>query len=171
MRAIATLMIFVAALLAAPMAAEGAAPAAGAPSAGVQVTLFWAEGCPHCQRAIRFLRALEQEDPRISVRYLEISADEFNREAFFAVANKMGADRVSVPFAVIGERLIIGYVDATTTGAELRAQARECLERSCPERNTCAPRGVSPTCLCRSAMKRCSPASRPRWTRIGLTPA
>jgi glutaredoxin len=137
MRALATLLTLltlVAAMLAAPMPVDAAPPASGGPVPGVQVYLFWAEGCPHCQRAIKFLRSVQEEDPRIGVRYLEITADEFNREALFAVANKMGADRVSVPLAVIGERLTIGYLDDATTGAELRAQARACLERACADR-------------------------------------
>jgi glutaredoxin len=136
MRAIAKLLILLAvsALAAAMLAAPAAAPAAGGPAPGVQIYVFWTEGCPHCQRAIKFLRRLQEEDARIGVQYLEITTDAFNREALFAVANKMGADRVSVPFVVIGERLTIGYLDDASTGAELREQARACLERGCPDR-------------------------------------
>jgi len=134
MRALATLLTLLTLVAGMPAAAVAAAasPSSG-PAPGVQITLFWAEGCPHCQRAIKFLRKLSEEDARIGVRYLEITTDEFNRKALFVVANKLGADRVSVPFAVIGERLTIGYLDDATTGAELREQARACLERGCPD--------------------------------------
>lgn len=111
-----------------------AMPAAAGAVPGAMIYVFWAEGCPHCQRAMKFLRSLEEQEPRIRVRYLEITGDEFNREALFTLANDMQADRVSVPFMVIGERPTIGYLDDATTGAELRAQARACLERGCPDR-------------------------------------
>ena len=48
---------------------------AAQPSARVDLYLFWAIGCPHCEREIEFLKRLEAEEPRLQAHYLEISRD------------------------------------------------------------------------------------------------
>ena len=133
MRPVATLLICAATVLAAVGLASHTSPTFAA-AAEARIYLFWAEGCPHCQRAIGFLQRLHEEDPRIGVRYLEVTRVGANRDALIAAAKALGADDISVPFVVIGERVTVGYLDDASTGAELRAQARACLEVRCPDR-------------------------------------
>ena len=47
----------------------------------VDVYLFWAIGCPHCEREIAFLKRVEAVEPRVRVHYLEITRDAPNRRA------------------------------------------------------------------------------------------
>ena len=46
---------------------------AAQPSARVDLYLFWAIGCPHCEREIDFLKRLEAEEPRLRVRHFKAS--------------------------------------------------------------------------------------------------
>jgi thiol-disulfide isomerase/thioredoxin len=65
-------------------------------SVKVNLYVFWAESCPHCHRALRFLDALEQELSWLEVRPLEVSAPE-NLAAYSALAEQLGADARYVP--------------------------------------------------------------------------
>jgi len=37
------------------------------PAERLDVYLFWATGCPHCEREIEFLKRLETEEPRLRI--------------------------------------------------------------------------------------------------------
>jgi thiol-disulfide isomerase/thioredoxin len=117
--------------LAAPLArAADSAPA-------VDVYLFWALGCPHCERAMTFLERLEKEEPRLRVHRLEVTRDARSRAAFLQLADRHRVTDPGVPFIVIGDRVVEGYLDDVSTGAELRSIARECLASDCQD--TVAP--------------------------------
>lgn len=127
-------VILLAALLLA-LAAPLARAADSAPA--LDIYLFWALGCPHCERAMTFLERMELEEPRLRVHRLEITRDARNREAFLRLADRHRASDPGVPFIVIGDRVVEGYLDDASTGAELRSVARECLATEC--RDTVAP--------------------------------
>jgi thiol-disulfide isomerase/thioredoxin len=130
-RGVAILLIALLLALAAPLArAADSAPA-------LDVYLFWALGCPHCERAMTFLERLEKEEPRLRVHRLEITRDARNRAAFLRLADRHRVMDPGVPFVVIGDRVVEGYLDDASTGAELRSVARECLASGC--RDTVAP--------------------------------
>lgn len=103
----------------------------------VDVYLFWALGCPHCERAAAFLGRLEQAEPRVRVHHLEITREAPNREAFLRLVERHRVTDPGVPFVVIGDRVVEGYADDDSTGAELRAIVRDCLASACPD--TVAP--------------------------------
>lgn len=119
-----------------------AAPAQ--PREQVELTLFWAEGCPHCEREIDFLKGLEAGEPRLRVRYLEVSRDAANRTAFAAAVRKLALDEPSVPLTLVGEAALVGYATDETSGAELRRLIDLCLAGRCPDASrTAAPQEVS----------------------------
>jgi hypothetical protein len=114
-----------------------ASAARGQLSYPVTVTLFWGEGCPHCEREIAFLRRLESQESRLTVRYLEVTGDAHHREVFRAVGARLPPDQLGVPLTVIGTRVLAGYATDATTGAEIRALIATCIERGCED--TVAP--------------------------------
>jgi hypothetical protein len=114
-----------------------AVPAVAEPQEGVDAYLFWAIGCPHCERATAFLERLEKEDGRIRLHRLEITRDARNREAFLRILERHGVTDPAVPLVVIGGRIVEGYLDDASTGAELRALANRCLASGCAD--TVAP--------------------------------
>ena len=107
--------------------------AAAQPQERVELYLFWAQGCPHCEREIEFLKRLEAGEPRLRAHYLEVSRDAANRRAFAAVVERIALEDPAVPLTVVGEAAIVGYASDATTGAELRRLVASCLARGCPD--------------------------------------
>ena len=121
------------ALLAALFFALSAVTAAAQPSGRVDLYLFWAIGCPHCEREIEFLKRLEAEEPRLRVHYLEVSRDAANQKAFTAVVEKFVPDDPAVPLTLVGDAAMVGYGTDETSGAGLRRRIAYCLASGCPD--------------------------------------
>jgi hypothetical protein len=106
--------------------------AAGAqPQARADAYLFWGIGCPHCERALDFLKRLEAEEPRLRVHYLEVTGDAANRRAFAAVVEKIALEEPAVPLTLVGDAAMVGYASDETSGAELRRMIGKCLASGC----------------------------------------
>lgn len=99
----------------------------------VQVYLFWAAGCPHCDREIEFLKGVEAGDPRVRVHYLEVSRDAGSRQAFKAVAEQLALEELSVPLTLVGNVPMAGYLTDDSSGVELRRRIDYCLASGCPD--------------------------------------
>ncbi len=84
----------------------------------VAITIFWREGCPHCEEEIPFLQELAVEFPQVTLYDYEVGSHSGNREYFFALGDAMGFDTTGVPVTVIGDQYWIGYDEAT--GAAIR---------------------------------------------------
>jgi hypothetical protein len=98
----------------------------------VDVYVFWRVGCPHCEREIEFLRAFQAREPRLRLHLLEVGSDPAHRRLLTAVAQRLQARKLAVPFTVVGDQVVIGYYDDASTGVELDRMVRLCLERRCP---------------------------------------
>ena len=94
-------------------------------SVKVSLYVFWAETCPHCHRALRFLDALEKELSWLEVRPLEVSAPE-NLAAYSALAEQLGAEARYVPAFFYCGRSFQGYDRDDTTGRFLRQSLEAC---------------------------------------------
>jgi thiol-disulfide isomerase/thioredoxin len=111
--------------------------AAAQPQPRVEVYLFWAIGCPHCEREIDFLKRLEAQEPRLRVHYLEVSHDARNRAALAEVVRRLAIEDPGVPLALVGDAPLVGYGNDQTSGAVLRRMVGYCLANPCPD--TVAP--------------------------------
>ena len=103
----------------------------------VDVYLFWAIGCPHCEREIAFLKRVETVEPRVRVHYLEVSRDAANRRAFQALAERLALEEPAVPLTLVGDASMVGYATDETSGAELMRGIAYCMASACPD--TVAP--------------------------------
>ncbi len=83
------------------------------------IHLFWAEGCPHCAHEKEFLNDYLKENKNIVVEYYEITRDKDNLELLQKVGQVLKADVAGVPFTVVGNKYIVGFQDAGTTGTEI----------------------------------------------------
>lgn len=110
---------------------SGAGQAEGA--RGVDVYLFWREGCPHCEHAIEFLRRAETEQPLARVHYFEVSRSAANRAALIAFAKQRKLEDLAVPFTVIGDEITVGWGGDEFTGGPLAARIEACLRTACPD--------------------------------------
>ena len=99
----------------------------------VDVYLFWAIGCPHCERAIAFLKRVESVEPRVRVHYLEITRDAANRRAFTSVAERLALEEPAVPLTLVGDSSMVGYATDETSGAELMREIAYCMASGCPD--------------------------------------
>ena len=102
-------------------------------AAQTHVYLFWGQGCPHCERAIDFLKRLEIGDARLRVRYFEVTREEGNVDLFRAVVKAFEIEQPRVPLAVIGDQVGVGYSVDEQTGAEIRDRLEVCYKAACPD--------------------------------------
>lgn len=99
----------------------------------VNVYAFVSDGCPHCEKALAFLRREAQPIAGVQLHVLELTQSAANRSLFEAVVMQTGSPNVGVPAVLIGERLLLGYYDDATSGAEYLALIEECHRRNCPD--------------------------------------
>jgi thiol-disulfide isomerase/thioredoxin/cytochrome c biogenesis protein CcdA len=110
------------------------APAIAEDASGpVRVYLFWASGCPHCEREILFLEQKRKVTPRLEVHAFEITRNAVNRGIYKNVVNSFGIADPAVPLTIIGNQFWVGYSSDTLSGAEMQLRIMTCLASDCPD--------------------------------------
>ncbi len=104
--------------------------AAGQP---VNIYLFWTKGCPHCELEKQFLAQLAEQDKDIQIITLELTQSRQNRELFKKVGEALQANISGVPFTVVGEQYVVGFLDEKTSGAAITRAVREARQRQAPD--------------------------------------
>ncbi len=84
----------------------------------VTVYFFHGDGCPHCAEEEEFLDVLEERDD-VEVKRFEVWHNADNRAILSKAADALGATFNGVPITIVGERAIVGWSDAETSGAHL----------------------------------------------------
>jgi glutaredoxin len=115
------------------LALIGLLPASALAQRAVNVYAFVSDGCPHCEKAVDFLRRQAQPIAGVQLHVLELTRSAENRSLFAAAAARLGVADVGVPTVLIGERFLVGYDDDTTTGAEYLAQIEACRRGHCAD--------------------------------------
>ncbi len=100
-----------------------------------QATLyfFYGDGCPHCAAEEDFLERLKTQGYSFEVKAFEVWYNQENRDLLSRVAGQLKIPAPGVPFNVIGSKVIIGYLNDETSGAELKAALDYCLTNSCAD--------------------------------------
>lgn len=88
------------------------AAAADAGSDGVELTLFWGDGCPHCADEKEWLASIEDDYPDLTVTMYEVWYDQANQELLAQTAEEMGFDPGGVPVTIIGDQVWVGWSEA-----------------------------------------------------------
>lgn len=104
------------------------------------ITAFVREGCPRCAAAERFLDAL----PGATVLYARVDADPAARAELERVTSGAGYAIASVPTLVVRGRVLVGWADEATTGAEVRALLGGAEATPRDAGGTCAPEAEVP---------------------------
>ncbi|MBF6650343.1 glutaredoxin family protein [Methylobacter sp. BlB1] len=122
--------------------------------APADIEAFVREGCPHCEKAEEFLKALALEQPWLRIVVRDIQRDPEALERLKQIAEATGAN-VSVPTFYVHGQTIVGYTDPSTTGKLIR----NALTQAPPEQKispeaaesceaeaalSCGPESVSP---------------------------
>lgn len=85
----------------------------------VDIELFSRESCPHCIEARKFLNQLQQEDPHLQIVIHDIEKEPQALTQLQMLSQKQKVS-VRVPAFYLNEQLIVGFIDANTTGQWLR---------------------------------------------------
>jgi glutaredoxin len=85
------------------------------------IEVFVRADCPHCAEAHRFLAALQGEQPDLRIVERDVVREPEARRRLSALAAEHEVAAVGVPTFRVGDRLIVGFRSAETTGAEIRA--------------------------------------------------
>lgn len=93
--------------------------------------IFWAKGCPHCEKALAFLNPLPQTYPGLRIHSHEISGNQTQIDLLIRLAKQRQITEVGVPLIVLGNEALIGYQDDETTGEMLKSRIEACRKIAC----------------------------------------
>jgi len=78
---------------------------------GTPVYFFYGEGCPACHAVMPFIANLSKKYPEANIQVLEIWHNQTNQQTYNSVLSRLNRAPSGVPAVVIGETVLVGYVD------------------------------------------------------------
>lgn len=76
----------------------------------VNIYLFWGDGCPHCENAMKFFNSIENEYGKYyKLNKFEVWYNPDNGKILKQFANKMGVDVSVIPHIIIGNKTFKGF--------------------------------------------------------------
>ena len=100
-------------------------------SAVVNVYFFWGNGCPHCEKEKLFLEKAGAKYPQLKIHEYEVWNNADNRRLMIEFGQRVNANISGVPFTVIGEQYVIGWLDENNTGKQIEDMIKCALNSSC----------------------------------------
>jgi glutaredoxin len=94
--------------------------------------VFVRAGCPHCEAAKIFVEELRREQPSLQIAVYDIAENPAALQRLQTLAADRDMTGVGVPTFLIDTELIVGFLSADTTGAEIRARLDRRLQRNAP---------------------------------------
>lgn len=83
--------------------------------------VFVREGCPHCAEAKQFLPQVAAQRPHLKIVFRSLDEDPNARSELIDLSRNAGIWPPGVPTFVMHGKVLVGFKDATTSGAELLA--------------------------------------------------
>jgi len=99
--------------------------------AKTQVFFFWGQGCPHCAAAEPVVADLEKKYPQLQVLSFEVYNSTANQKIIQDLAPMYNFQFEGVPTFMVGDKHIVGFADATTSGKELEDLVKNCIDQKC----------------------------------------
>ncbi len=103
----------------------------GRDQASTVVTLFWGEGCPHCEKEKEFLKGLARKYPGLTVRDYEVWRNKENAAIYKRILQAAGIKQAGVPGTVVGVSVFMGFNDQTRK--DILASVERCIREGCPD--------------------------------------
>lgn len=97
----------------------------------INIYLFWGEGCPHCKKEKEFLQDLVKNNEDLALYDYEVYKSQDGRSKLKDAEEKLNMEVGGVPFLVIGNQHIIGFLSPETTGQEIIRIIDEYRESGC----------------------------------------
>lgn len=85
----------------------------------VNLHLFFSPGCPHCAAEKEFLEESQDKYPQLNIIMYDVGDNVENQKLYAKVAEKLGVRVGGVPFTVICDEYILGYLSPETTGKQI----------------------------------------------------
>lgn len=76
-----------------------------------ELTIFWGNGCPHCEAEWQFLFELREEFPDLVINSYEVWGSEANRAIMEQVLADLGESASGVPVTIVDGEVFHGYND------------------------------------------------------------
>lgn len=99
----------------------------------VVINYFWGDGCPHCAKEKVFLDKLEASRPNVEIRRFEVWYNRQNARLMGEVGKYLEATVSGVPFTVVGDQYVTGFMNEQTTGRQIEQLIEMCELESCPD--------------------------------------
>jgi thiol-disulfide isomerase/thioredoxin len=99
----------------------------------VNIYFFWGEGCPHCEKEKIFLEKIEKKYPEVTVYDYEVWKNSDNRKLLIDFGKELNANVSGVPFTVVGEKYINGWLSESVTGKQIEDAIACVQDRSCDD--------------------------------------
>lgn len=81
----------------------------------VNMYLFWGSTCPHCKAEYEYLEGLgEEEKAKFRLYGFEVWGSDENADLLQKVAGALGQEAKGVPYLVIEDEVVSGYLDEST---------------------------------------------------------
>ena len=97
----------------------------------INLHLYWKEGCPHCENEKEFFKILKEDYPQIQINEYEISKNPQYLKDFIKVGTTLNGEKITlVPTTIIGEKIITGYSEPTTSDI-IRGAIEDCIKNPC----------------------------------------
>ena len=94
----------------------------------VNLHLFFSPGCPHCAAEKEFLKESQDKYPQLNIIMYDVGDNVENQKLYANVAEKLGVRVGGVPFTVICDEYILGYLSPETTGKQIGTIIQEKIE-------------------------------------------
>lgn len=80
----------------------------------INIYLFYGDGCPHCAAEEEFLDKYLKDKDNVKLYKYEVWYDKTNQEYLQKVQKKLNDKQSGVPYTVIGDKVLLGYMDGVT---------------------------------------------------------
>lgn len=80
----------------------------------INIYLFYGDGCPHCAAEEEFLDEYLKDKDNVKLYKYEVWYDKTNQEYLQKVQKKLNDKQSGVPYTVVGDKVLLGYMDGVT---------------------------------------------------------
>lgn len=96
----------------------------------LSVHFFWGHGCPHCDKEKEFLEKLEIKYPEVIFNKYEIYYNQENQQKMIDMGKELSINVQGVPFIVIGDKYLVGFLNEETSGKEIESAIINALAKN-----------------------------------------
>ncbi len=98
----------------------------------VYLYLFYGTGCPHCAKEREYIQEIKgRYEDSIIIEEFEVYYNSENGELFNQILTELNINTAAVPFLIVGEKYLVGFESAETTGLEIGNEIERCLDQGC----------------------------------------